>query len=480
MSDSESLRAVLERTARKINERNSDVTATYQFVIDRPDGRDAYRLVIIDGRCELLEGEGEATSTVITTPQDAPLIFSGRFDSMKAFMEGRMRIEGDLMAMSAFGSLMSPRKSSGSQVKSSGSMGYLSPQDSPSLQRWEARLAERLPTPESLRQVAAALDFYIGAAIATPTGPEAELVRHEFNGIGAENAFKWNRLARLVGDYDFTLADAFADFAERHGMRLRGHALIWGRGGRPHNLESTLRASSDPQKTLFKLMREHISTVAARYRGKVAVWDVVNEPMAYGGEGLDKNVFYETLGEDYVAESFRLAREVDPDAELVLNEQISWNEYDGLSATEFIDFVRRLLDQGVPIDGVGLQGHMLMGVPDPKSLDRFLRRLADLGPFIEITEMDMRIGLFSDDSDPLGAQADAYNMLAETFAGVPAVRGVMLWGAADSHSWLDHFPPFDSEGPNQPLLFDRDLRPKPAYYAFMHGLALRQPVGAPR
>ena len=480
MSDSESLRAVLERTARKINERNSDVTATYQFMIDRPGGRDAYRLVIVDGRCELLAGEGEATSTVITTPQDAPLIFSGRFDSMKAFMEGRMRIEGDLMAMSAFGSLMSPRKSSASQVKSSGSMGYLSPHDSPSLQRWEARLAERLPTPESLRQVAEARDFYIGAAIAAPTGPEAELVRHEFNGISAENAFKWNRLARLVGDYDFTLADAFADYAERHDMRLRGHALIWGRGGRPHNLESTLRASSDPQKTLLKLMREHISTVAGRYRGKVAVWDVVNEPMAYSGEGLDKNVFFETLGEDYVAESFRLAREVDADAELVLNEQISWNEYDGPSATEFIDFVRRLLDQGVPIDGIGLQGHMLMGVPDPKALDCFLRQLGDVGLFIEITEMDMRIGLFSDEADPLGAQADAYNMLAETFAGVSAVRGVMFWGAADSHSWLDHFPPFDSEGPNQPLLFDRDLRPKPAYYAFMHGLALRQTVGAPR
>ena len=480
MSDSESLRAVLERTARKINERNSDVTATYQFVIDQPDGRDAYRLVIVDGRCELLAGEGEATSTVITTPQDAPLIFSGRFDSMKAFMEGRMRIEGDLMAMSAFGSLMSPRKSSAYQVKSSRSLDHLSPHDSPSLQRWEARLAERLPTPESLRQVAEARDFYIGAAIPAPTGPEAELVRHEFNGIGAENAFKWNRLARLVGNYDFTLADAFADYAERHDMRLRGHALIWGRGGRPHNLESTLRSSGDPQKTLLKLMREHISTVAGRYRGKVAVWDVVNEPMAYSGEGLDKNVFFETLGEDYVAESFRLAREADPDAELVLNEQISWNEYDGLSATEFIDFVRRLLDQGVPIDGVGLQGHMLMGVPDPKSLDRFLRRLADLGPFIEITEMDTRIGLFLDEADPFGAQADAYNMLAEILAGVSAVRGVMLWGAADSHSWLDNFPPFDSEGPNHPLLFDRDLKPKPAYYAFMHGLASRQPIGASR
>ncbi|MYH87123.1 MAG: endo-1,4-beta-xylanase, partial [Acidimicrobiaceae bacterium] len=276
----------------------------------------------------------------------------------------------------------------------------------------------------------------------------------------------------------FTLTDAFAEYAERHDMRLRGHALVWGRGGRPHNLESTLRASSDQRKTLLRLMREHISTVAARYRGKVAVWDVVNEPMAYSGTGLDKNVFFETLGEEYVVESFRLARAADPEAELVLNEQISWNEYDGRSASEFVDFVRRLLDVETPIDGIGLQGHMLMGTPDPVALDRFLRRIEDLGLFIEITEMDMRIGLFADEQDPLGAQADSYNMLAEVFAAVPAVRGVMFWGAADSHTWLDSFPPFDAASPNQPLLFDRDLKPKPAYYAFMAGLASRQPIGA--
>ena len=106
--------------------------------------------------------------------------------------------------------------------------------------------------------------------------------------------------------------------------------------------------------------------------------------------------------------------------------------------------------------------------------------MGKIGLFIEITEMDMRIGLFADNEDPFGAQADAYNMLAETLAGVPAVRGVMPWGAADSHSWLDNFPPFDSKAPNHPLLFDRDLKPKPAYLAFKHGLASRRPVGAKR
>ncbi|MXW62207.1 MAG: hypothetical protein F4Y27_10490 [Acidimicrobiaceae bacterium] len=478
VSDELSLRQILERTARKINEGDSDITATYQFVVERPDGRDVHRLVIVDGECELLPDEGEATSTVVVSQEDAPLIFSGRFDSMKAFMEGRMRIEGDLMAMSVLSSFMSLSESSAAVASQPQSLGFLSPLDSPSLAGWEARLADRLTMPQSLREVAQVRDFYIGAAISAPTGPHAELVSREFNGIGAENAFKWNRLAKFVGDYDFTLTDAFAEYAERHDMRLRGHALVWGRGGRPHNLESTLRASSDQRKTLLRLMREHISTVAARYRGKVAVWDVVNEPMAYSGTGLDKNVFFETLGEEYVVESFRLARAADPEAELVLNEQISWNEYDGRSASEFVDFVRRLLDVETPIDGIGLQGHMLMGTPDPVALDRFLRRIEDLGLFIEITEMDMRIGLFADEQDPLGAQADSYNMLAEVFAAVPAVRGVMFWGAADSHTWLDSFPPFDAASPNQPLLFDRDLKPKPAYYAFMAGLASRQPIGA--
>ena len=95
--------------------------------------------------------------------------------------------------------------------------------------------------------------------------------------------------------------------------------------------------------------------------------------------------------------------------------------------------------------------------------------------FNEITEMDMRVGLFAGSDDPLGAQAEAYHACMEVFASVPAVRGVMFWGwgggAGDDHTWLDHFPPFDVGAPNQPLLFDRNLDPKPAYYGVLDAIA---------
>lgn len=467
MPEPATVHELLERVRDSINRQEADLTATFQFVAE---GEGTYRLVIDDGVCELVTGEGEATSTVFTTAEDALLIFGGHTDSMKAFMEGRMRIEGDLIAMSAL-QAFTPGNAA---AVGGATLGELAPEDSPSLRVWEDRVAARVSPEQTLRHVAAERGIHVGAAVASPAGASGESLLHrEFNGLGAENAFKWSHLAKFVGQYDFTRADAFVDYAQRHDMRLRGHTLIWGRGGRPHDLESTLRSSDDPAAMLRRLMADHIETVAGRYRGKVAVWDVVNEPMAYSGIGLDKNVFTDTLGETYVDESFALARAADPDAQLVLNEQISASQYDGPSAVDFLDFARRLLDRGVPIDGIGLQGHMLTDTPDPDALFSYLEQIQQLGVFIEITEMDMRVGLFADEEDPLGAQADAFHRVAEVLAAVPAVCGVMLWGSADSETWLDHFPPFDAGAPNQPVLFDRSLNPKPAYHAFKHGLASR-------
>ncbi len=463
-----SVRELLERVERAVNRSDADFTATFQFVCE---GEGTYRLVVVNGHCQLLDGEGEATSTVFASADDALLIFSGQADSMKAFMENRMRIEGDLMAMRVLSRFTPGGSQSGSGPAADQKVGYLSPADSPSYDSWMSRARES-SRGRTLRQVADERGLFVGAAVASPNVPSARsIVPREFNQVGAENAFKWRSVANRVGEYDFAAADAFVDFAQQHEMRLRGHTLIWGRAGRPDNLETTVRASSNPPATLRSLMRHHIETMVTRYRGKVHVWDVVNEPMAYGGEGLDQNVFFQYLGEDYVAEAFRMAREVDADVELVLNEQISATQYGDTGGRQFYDFAKRLLDQGVPIDGIGIQGHQLMGVPDRVDLGDYLRRIEDLGVFIEITEMDTRIGLFAGHDDPLGAQGESHRMCAEVFASVPAVRGVMFWGAADIDSWLDHFPPFDAGAPNQPLLFDKNLDEKPAYFGFLHGLA---------
>ena len=462
------VRGLLEGVVASVNAVDNDVSSTFKFVCE---GEGTYRLVIEDGQAELLDGEGEATSTVFAHADDALLIFSGKTDSMKAFMEGRMRIEGDLMAMTVL-TQFTPggTKSPGGPAKSQ-QVPYVRPTDAPSFAMWRDRAIESSGG-RTLREVADERGIFIGAAVANPSVPSAQEVLHrEFNQIGAENAFKWRAIANKVGEYDFTAADAFVEYAQQHDMRLRGHTLIWGRAGRPDNLEETVRATSDPTATLRSLMREHIETMLNRYRGKVQAWDVVNEPMAYGGEGLDQNVFTDYLGEGYVAEAFQVARSVDADVELVLNEQISATQYDDVGGQQFYKFAKQLIDEGVPIDGIGIQGHQLMAVAAPGEVRDYLRRIEDLGVFIEVTEMDMRIGLFAGTDDPLGGQAEAHNRFMEVLMEVPAVRGVMFWGAADSDSWLDHFPPFDAGAPNQPLLFDHNLDPKPAYYGVLDAVA---------
>jgi len=462
------VRQVLESVEHVINDANADFTATFQFVCE-PEG--TYRLVIRDGRCQLADGSGDATSTVIAAAEDAVLIFGGKTDAMKAFMEGRMKIEGDLMAMTVLSQFTPGGTKSTSGPSTDQRVPYLTPESSPSFESWRTRAATS-SRGRNLRQVADERGIFVGAALKRPDDVSATtIVPRECSQVGAENAFKWHAVAQHVGEYDFELTDRFADYAAEHNLRLRGHALIWGRAGRPKNLESVVRAASDPKAAMRSLMRNHIATMLDRYRGKVHAWDVVNEPMAYGGVGLDPNVFVETIGETYVAEAFHMARDADADVELVLNEQVSASQYDDVGGEQFFQFAKQLIDDGVPIDGIGLQGHHLMGVPSRQAVYDYLRRIEDLGVFIEITEMDMRIGLFAGHDDPLGAQAEAYHMYAELIASVPAVRGVLLWGAADVDSWLDHFPPFDAGAPNQPLLFDRAHDPKPAYYGFLHGLA---------
>jgi endo-1,4-beta-xylanase len=319
--------------------------------------------------------------------------------------------------------------------------------------------------------------FYVGAAVASPHTEAAQnILPHEFNMVGAENAFKWRYLAPKVGQYDFTAADAFAVYAAEHNLRLRGHVLIWGRAGKPADLEHVVRAAGDPAQKLEQVMREHIHTVAGRYRGQVHVWDVVNEPLAYGGTGLDDNIFTQTLGEDYIAQAFRFARQADRDAKLVLNEQIPASQYGGgEAARSLLALLKKLVDDGVPVDGVGLQSHMLMGIPSSEGFLDYLRAISDLGLFIELTEVDLRIGRCAKADDPVGAQAEAYHRLASACAQVSAVRGIMTWGVSDAETWLDTLSPFDAGAPNQPLLFDINGQRKPAYYACVDGISRRKP-----
>jgi endo-1,4-beta-xylanase len=293
---------------------------------------------------------------------------------------------------------------------------------------------------------------------------------------------KWGSLAPAVGSYDFGDADSIADFAASAGVRLRGHTLLW-RDQLPADFVDTVEAATDPAAKLRELIDEHLSTVIPRYRDVVAVWDVVNEPLRQFTGDLDPNIFGRTLGEGYIDEAFRRAHELDPDAQLVLNEFLLFY---GLGtpldhkAQGFVDLVKRLLDRGVPIHGVGVQAHFfglepgLFPLPTREDFENFLRALADLGVAVELTELDVSINYFQGAPDPFARQAEFYGEVVGACMAVPKCTAVTTWGLGDSRTWLDVVPPFNILAPHEPLLFDALLEPKPAYFAVRDAVAARE------
>jgi endo-1,4-beta-xylanase len=252
---------------------------------------------------------------------------------------------------------------------------------------------------------------------------------------------------------------------KRLATLARAHQRSRARAG-----DDDAHGSLDPRLRLEQLLSEHIDTVLGHFRGRIQQWDVVNEPLHFWKPIWDDNVFYRTLGPEFVATAFRLAHAADPSLELVLNEQLP--QYEGEHAEKFFEIVQHLQQSGVPLHGVGLQSHVIVTVPSVASLEAYMHRIAELGLFIEITELDVRVRLFSDDPDPYAAQGRYFRDIAAACAKQPACRGITVWGISDRFTWIDQEPPFRWMTPNDPLLFDQDLRRKPAYDGFVE--ALRQ------
>lgn len=324
----------------------------------------------------------------------------------------------------------------------------------------------------TLAETATQAGLWLGAAIADPQrAAEQATVGRDFNSVTAENAMKWGSLAPRIGAYDFTAADAIADFAAARGVRLRGHTLLW-RDQQPADLATQVAAAADPAAHLRALITQHFTAVVPRYRGRVAVWDVVNEPLDVGTGQLDPNLFFRTLGPGYLAEAFELAHQLDPDAALCLNEFLFSYSADDAKAQGLAALVRDLREAGVPLHVVGLQAHFFGFNPPPSRLEweRLLRLFTALGVRVELTEVDVSLKSFPDDPDPFARQAAAYADLTAACRAVPGCDGITLWGIDDAHTWLDRFPPFDLLAPHQPLLFDAALQPKSAHEAVRQAL----------
>lgn len=319
--------------------------------------------------------------------------------------------------------------------------------------------------PETLRALAADREFDVGAAVAAaPLTNDLEYrttLRREFSMLTTENALKMGPLRPAPGEFDFAAADAIVGFAEANDMRVRGHALLWHR-----MTPDWLRPWEYGGDELRALLRAHVQTVAGRYRGRIDAWDVVNEAVADDGS-MRETPWYDAMGERYLDRVFEWAAAAS-DADLFYNDYGA--EGLGGKSDAVYDLVSGMLDRGVPIDGVGLQLHALGDRPDPDDVAANIERLRDLGLDVQITEMDVAFPRESAPDDPLAAQADYYREITD--AALDAGAGALVtWGVDDGHSWVRSHGSLPQKYTADPLLFDDDYEPKPAYAAVNEALA---------
>jgi endo-1,4-beta-xylanase len=271
-------------------------------------------------------------------------------------------------------------------------------------------------------------------------------------------SINWHLATEVEGFDNFKLPPSRLSFAEAHNMRVRAHPLIGG----PYDIVPGWIKSLSNQE-LENATRKWIQSMVSTFTS-VDEWVVVNE--ALGGEAaLDNNIWHRRFGKQYIDTAFRFAREANPNAVLLFNEA----EVDRPNArTMFVyDLLRELLDQGTPMDGVGLQFHLkAVNAPTKDEMIETFQRFGGLGLSVYITELDVNLfGLQGSKEDKWNRQAEIYRAVTEAALESGVCRSITTWGLSDKYSWL-LAPEFQFLGGGEaPLLFDDDYNPKPAYFA---------------
>ncbi|MGN7310861.1 endo-1,4-beta-xylanase [Alkalicoccobacillus gibsonii] len=314
-----------------------------------------------------------------------------------------------------------------------------------------------------------AKNFYIGAAVTPFTiKQQEELITTHFNSITAENEMKFVSVHPSEDEYTFEKADTLMAFAKENDMHVRGHTLIW------HNQTSdwifeNKDGSTPTRDQLLTRMKTHIHKVMGRYKGEIYAWDVVNEAISdKEDEFLRPSKWLEIIGEDFIAKAFEFAREADPHAQLFYND---YNEVNPIKRDKIFKLVQSLKEQGVPIDGIGLQGHWSIYGPSIDLIREAMKKYASLGVRLHVTELDLsvfdhedkRTDLTKPTNEMLSLQAERYRDIFQLFLEHRThLESVTFWGAADDYTWLDHFPVRGRK--NWPFLFDENHLPKQSFH----------------
>jgi len=313
----------------------------------------------------------------------------------------------------------------------------------------------------------------------------AAIVESTASVVTAENDMKMDRIHPARGVYDFEAADRIVRAAQAADQTVRGHTLIW------HNqLPSFVIDAEWDREGLLEVMENHINRVvrhfAEIYPGVVVQWDVVNEAFTSTGERRE-SIWQDVIGDDYIEMAFRFAREADPDALLFYNDFYAAGivgdddaelAIRGASSTRsdcediakcaaVRDLAAAFVDDGVPIDGIGFQGHILdLDAPDYQQLAEWT---GPLGLQWALTEIDVALASIEPTTpELLERQADVYGALVSDCVRASNCNTTVVWGVTDDRSWIMG----KTDGRlDRPLLYDGDARPKPALARVRESLA---------
>ncbi|MGW4382216.1 endo-1,4-beta-xylanase [Kitasatospora sp. NPDC004531] len=309
----------------------------------------------------------------------------------------------------------------------------------------------------TLRDLAEAKGSYFGTAITQSnlnTPALTAVAGTQFDMVTPGNEMKWDTTESSANNFNFGPGDQIVSFAKAHSMRVRGHTLVW-------HSQLPSWVSNLPTGQVKAAMENHITTEATHYKGQLYAWDVVNEPFNEDGS-LRTSVFYNAMGADYIADALRTARAADPNAKLYLNDY----NIEGLNAKSdaMYQLVSSLKSQGVPIDGVGLESHFIVGQV-PSSMKANIQRFAALGLDVAITELDDRMQTPASAAN-LAQQATDYATVIGNCLAVSRCVGVSQWGVGDADSWI----PGAFSGYGAATMYDNNYLPKSAYNAAVTAL----------
>ncbi len=319
---------------------------------------------------------------------------------------------------------------------------------------------------------------------------EHKIISKEFNTITAENCMKPLFLLDQNGNYNFKESDKFVDYALDNNLTIVGHTLVW-KNSAPEWFFKDEKGNTISREILILRLKDYIKTVVSRYKGKISYWDVVNEAVDVFKSDDNKSYaafkpspWYDIIGEDYIKIAFEAAHDADPDCKLIYND---YNMYQSEKTDFIIDMVNNLKSEGVPIHGIGSQGHMFLNHPSLDKVEYWLRKISDANIPLHITELDVSVlpnawkhrGASVEDRfdlaqeynpypnyiplSKLKQQAKRYKSLFKLFLKYShTIERVTFWGVWDGNSWRNYLPMKGRT--DYPLLFDRKFKPKPAYF----------------